>query len=85
MMLAQKLKLISKGEKAKILVDEFFDSVIEYMKIKTVTSFFTGFLAWVFLFVLGVDFALLWGMLAFLLNFIPTIGSIIACYSSYPL
>lgn len=75
---SQKLKIISKGEKAKKLVDEFFESVIEYMKIKTVTSFFTGFLAWIFLFFLGVDFALLWGMLAFLLNFIPTIGSIIA-------
>ncbi len=77
-MFAQKLKLISKGKRAKILVDEFFDSVIEYMKIKTITSFFTGFLAWIFLFLLGVDFALLWGMLTFLLNFIPTIGSIIA-------
>ena len=75
---AQKLKIISKGRDTKPLVDEFFESVIQYMKIKTVTSGLTGILAWVFLFFLGVDFALLWGVLAFLLNFIPTIGSIIA-------
>ncbi|SNZ06751.1 Predicted PurR-regulated permease PerM [Persephonella hydrogeniphila] len=75
---AEKLKVISKGKKAKALVDEFFESVIEYMKIKTVMSALTGFMAWIFLFILGVDFSLLWGILAFLLNYIPTIGSIIA-------
>jgi len=75
---AKKLKFISKGGKTRHLIDEFFDSVIEYMKIKTLTSFATGLLAWLFLLVLGVDFALLWGLVAFLFNFIPTIGSIIA-------
>ncbi|WP_456384314.1 AI-2E family transporter [Persephonella sp.] len=75
---AQKLKVISQGRNTRHIVDEFFDSVIEYMKIKTITSFATGFLAWIFLFFLGVDFALLWGLIAFLFNFIPTVGSIIA-------
>ncbi|WP_457639720.1 AI-2E family transporter [Persephonella sp.] len=75
---AKKLKVISTGKRTEKLVDEFFESVIEYMKIKTLTSFATGLLAWVFLFVLGVDFALLWGLIAFLFNFIPTVGSIIA-------
>ncbi len=77
-MFSQKIKLISKGKKASLLVDQFFESVIKYMKIKTIVSVFTGFLAWVFLFIFGIDFALLWGVLTFLLNFIPTIGSIIA-------
>jgi len=74
----KKLKLISRSGKTRQLIDDFFDSVIEYMKIKTLTSFATGLLAWLFLLVLGVDFALLWGLIAFLFNFIPTIGSIIA-------
>ena len=50
----------------------------QYMAIKTATSFLTGLLIAIGLSVLGVDFALLWGLLAFLLNYVPTFGSIIA-------
>ena len=49
-----------------------------YIVIKTYVSLGTGILVWLLLALLGVDFALLWGVLAFLFNFIPTIGSIIA-------
>jgi len=48
------------------------------MAIKVATSFATGFLVWFWLSVLGIDFPILWGLTAFLLNFVPTIGSIIA-------
>jgi AI-2 transport protein TqsA len=33
---------------------------------------------WIWLSVLGVDFAVLWALIAFLLNFVPTVGSILA-------
>jgi predicted PurR-regulated permease PerM len=49
-----------------------------YLGIKTVVSMATGFLAWLVTSLIGLDFPLLWGMLAFLLNYVPTIGSIIA-------
>jgi len=49
-----------------------------YVVVKTMTSLATGLLVGISLSVIGVDFALLWGLLAFLLNFIPNIGSIIA-------
>lgn len=49
-----------------------------YLAIKTVISMITGTTATLLLWVLGVDFPLLWGMVAFLLNYIPTVGSIIA-------
>lgn len=49
-----------------------------YMGIKTLTSALTGLVIAVALILLGVEFALLWGLLAFLLNFIPNIGSILA-------
>lgn len=53
-------------------------TINEYMAIKAVISLLTGFLAWLLLTVLGVDYAVLWGTLAFLLNFVPTLGSLLA-------
>lgn len=57
---------------------EFTETVKSYMAIKTGISLATGLLIFVWLAVLGVDYPLLWGMLAFLLNYVPNIGSIIA-------
>lgn len=52
--------------------------VQKYLGIKTIVSLITGITITVALTIIGVDFPLLWGLLAFLLNFIPTFGSIIA-------
>jgi predicted PurR-regulated permease PerM len=52
--------------------------VKNYIVIKTYVSLGTGLLVSLLLLLLGVDFPLLWGVLAFLLNYVPTIGSIIA-------
>jgi predicted PurR-regulated permease PerM len=49
-----------------------------YLGTKTVVSLATGGLAGAATAIVGVDFPLLWGALAFLLNYIPTLGSIIA-------
>lgn len=57
---------------------EFLNNLGRYLGIKTIVSFATGFLAWLLTWTIGLDFPLLWGMLAFLLNYVPTIGSIIA-------
>lgn len=54
------------------------DDVIKYLAIKTYVSVITGVAAWVVVAVVGVDYALLWGVTAFLLNYVPTIGSIVA-------
>ncbi len=56
----------------------FVDTVKKYMTIKTTISLLTGGMIYLWLLVVGVDYALLWGVLAFLLNFVPNIGSIIA-------
>jgi len=53
-------------------------SIRRYLGIKTLTSFATGLLIFIFLKWVGVHYAILWAMLAFLLNFIPNIGSMIA-------
>ncbi len=56
----------------------FLQNMGRYLGIKTVVSLATGFLAWLLTWLIGLDFPLLWGLLAFLLNYVPTIGSIIA-------
>jgi len=54
------------------------DNIKRYMTIKTLTSALTGIVIAAGLLLGGVDFALLWGFFAFLLNFIPNVGSFIA-------
>ncbi len=57
---------------------EFLHNLGRYLGIKSLVSLATGCCAGLLTWWLGVDFPLLWGMLAFLLNYVPTIGSIIA-------
>jgi predicted PurR-regulated permease PerM len=52
--------------------------VQRYLGLKTVTSLTTGLLVGFWTAILGLDFAVVWGLLAFLLNYIPNIGSIVA-------
>ena len=59
-------------------INSFISSVNRYLTIKTAISLGTGLLVFIFLKILGLHHALLWGVLAFLLNYIPNIGSIIA-------
>lgn len=54
------------------------DDIQKYISIKMFTSSLTGLLSFGLLLLMGVDFAGVWGLLIFLLNFIPTVGSIIA-------
>ena len=54
------------------------DNVNRYFAIKTTISVGTGVTVGVFLALVGVDFPVLWGLLAFMLNYVPTIGSFIA-------
>ena len=56
----------------------FAKNLGRYLGIKTIVSLATGFCAWLLTWSIGLDFPLLWGMLTFLLNYVPTIGSIIA-------
>ena len=52
--------------------------VRQYLLTKTFVSFLTGGVTFLIVWLMGIDFPLIWGFLTFLLNFIPNIGSTIA-------
>ena len=58
---------------AKVIVD-----TTSYISIKFIISLATGVVVFTGLSIIGVDFAVVWAFLAFLLNFIPTFGSVIS-------
>ncbi len=53
-------------------------SLAEYFRVKTLMSLLTGFLSFIVLKIIGVDAPIFWAFLIFLLNYIPTIGSLVA-------
>ncbi|MBQ4801002.1 AI-2E family transporter [Pseudoalteromonas sp. MMG006] len=59
-------------------IDRFLESINSYLAIKTLVSLGTGTIAAFYLWILDVDYFVLWGVLAFMFNYIPNIGSIIA-------
>ena len=60
------------------IANTFISNLKRYLAIKTISSIATGVIVWGFLIFFDVPHALLWAVLAFILNYIPTIGSIIA-------
>lgn len=59
-------------------ITDFLADVRRYLAIKTAISALTGLGIALFLVALQVDYAGLWGLLAFLLNYIPNVGAVIA-------
>jgi AI-2 transport protein TqsA len=51
-----------------------------YMLIRSAVSVLTGLLTWLFAVLVGLEFAVVWGILAFALNYIPFVGSILAVF-----
>ena len=59
------------------ILDKIEKSITSYIGLKTLVSFITGFASYIVLLFIGIDAPLFWAFLIFLLNFIPTIGSLI--------
>jgi len=64
--------------RVRAIVDRINAQVQKYLIIKTAIGLGNGLIVWIVLAAFGVDFALLFGILAFALNYIPNIGSVIA-------
>ena len=68
---------VGKIQKAGQMMDSISKQVSRYMSIKAFISLITGVLFYLTAVWVKLDFALIWGVLATVLNFIPTIGSIV--------
>ena len=73
-----KVRIAFGGAGAEERFGRVMQEIQHYMGIKTVVSLVTGLLIGTWVGVLRVDFAIFWGLVAFILNFIPNLGSIIA-------
>ena len=71
-------RAFSDSQDKMVHINKVLGKIRHYLAIKTVASLATGFIVSISLFIIGVDYPFLWGMLTFLLNYIPNIGSIIA-------
>jgi predicted PurR-regulated permease PerM len=59
-------------------LNEVGQKIRHYLSLKTIISLVTGALVTIWLLIFKVEYAILWGVIAFLLNYIPNIGSFIA-------
>ena len=77
----QKLKSVFKNkaqfEKINDVLEKIEKSVTSYIGLKTLVSFITGLGSYIALLFIGIDAPVFWAFLIFLLNYIPTIGSLI--------
>ncbi|MCK4997999.1 MAG: AI-2E family transporter [Anaerohalosphaera sp.] len=65
--------------------EEIDKNVRRYISTKLIVSFITGVLVWLILKIIGLELAGVFGVLAFLLNFIPSIGSMISTLLPIPI
>jgi predicted PurR-regulated permease PerM len=73
-----KIEFADSSKEKIVYLREISSKIKSYMVLKALISLFTGIVIWIALSFIGTDYAFLWGVLAFLFNFIPNIGSIIA-------
>lgn len=71
-------QLMNRPVEGMAAIQRALDSVSHYLVLKTAISVVTGLVVWGMLELLGVRFAFIWGLLAFALNYIPNIGSVLA-------
>lgn len=79
--LRRKVKEAFGGERGGHLVETVEAIVAKYQRYlvaRTLAAVLQGLSVWLFSLAMGLDFAFVWGVIAFLLNYIPTIGSAVA-------
>ncbi len=79
----EKVLTKDEAEHSTDVVIKIEQSVKTYIVNKTFISLITGLISMFFIAILGIDFAVISGLLIFILNYIPNLGSIVA--SAFPM
>lgn len=75
---AKLVSVLGKRRFTNTHIDKVIDDIRNYMVIKTEMSLIIGVSVTILLMVTNVQYPILWGFVAFLLNYIPNIGSVVA-------
>jgi predicted PurR-regulated permease PerM len=75
---SEKVKIALGDDHTLEYVKKFSKLVQRYLLVKSLISLVTGILVSLILWLIGIDYPILWGTFAFLMNFIPNIGSLLA-------
>lgn len=67
------------SKKSRYILDSIDYNMKRYLFVKTTISGITGILSFVWLQLIGVEFAGVWAFIVFITSYIPTIGAIVAC------
>jgi predicted PurR-regulated permease PerM len=68
----------SESDKSNPYFTTILQNIRHYLGIKTLLCLLVGILTYIALLIIGVDYPLLWALIAGVMNYIPNIGSIIA-------
>lgn len=79
-LLKRKLESLSGYAQHAPRTNRIINDIRRYMTIKTLTSLLTGIVITIVLALIGVSYPVLWGLLAFLCNYVPNIGSAISAF-----
>ncbi|MBR4859870.1 MAG: AI-2E family transporter [Alphaproteobacteria bacterium] len=69
----------SRAKKMRYIIDSIDNNMKKYLFMKTVISGITGIASYIWLQMIGLEFAGIWAFIVFITSYIPTIGAIIAC------
>ena len=67
------------SKKSRYILDSIDYNMKKYLFVKTTISAITGVLSFIWLQIIGVEFAGVWAFIVFITSYIPTIGAIVAC------
>jgi predicted PurR-regulated permease PerM len=67
------------SKKSRYILDSIDYNMKKYLFVKTMISAITGIASFIWLNMIGVEFAGVWAFIVFIANYVPTIGAIIAC------